>query len=138
MLEIDKERPTCCEGGRMKTYSHNTNGNNAKHQENSVLKSLDFAAINRTALSNALPILQRWLPDGKLLGREYTARNPKRADKKAGSFRVNISTGKWADFACGVRGGDLIALTAYLFDLSQIEAAKRISEMLAIGGGYGK
>ena len=31
--------------------------------------------------------------------REYVALNPTRADKRAGSFKINLQTGRWADFA---------------------------------------
>ena len=65
-------------------------------------------------------------------GREYTARNPKRSDNRPGSFRINIRTGKWADFATGDKGGDVISLAAYLFDLSQGEAKQRLAEMLGV------
>ena len=50
-----------------------------------------------------------------------------------GSFRVNLHTGQWADFATGDRGGDVISLAAYLSHLSQIEAAEKLAEMLGIG-----
>jgi hypothetical protein len=57
-------------------------------------QTLDFAAINSAALS-ALPMLcARWMPDGKRVGREYVAKNPTRADKRAGSFKVNLQTGR--------------------------------------------
>jgi hypothetical protein len=45
-------------------------------------------------------------------------------------IRVNLRTGKWADFATGDRGGDPVSLAAFLFDLSQREAAQRLQEML--------
>ena len=60
---------------------------------------IDFAAINQAALSHLSPICRRWLPDGAVHGHEFVARNPIRHDKNAGSFRVNLVTGKWADFA---------------------------------------
>ena len=75
---------------------------------------LDFDAINRTGLASLPALLRRWLPDGRLLGHEYTARNPTRADRQAGSFRINVNSGKWADFACDAKGGDVISLVAYL------------------------
>ena len=97
---------------------------------------VNFEAVGKAALSNALPILKRWLPDGKLSGHEYSALNPTRQDSKRGSFSINISTGKWADFATGNKGGDLISLAAYLFKIKQLEAAKRLSAMLNIGNNY--
>jgi hypothetical protein len=74
------------------------------------------------------------MPDGKRQSREWIARNPKRADRHFGSFCVNLATGKWADFAvAGAKGGDLISLRAYLDDVSQLEAARRV----AMEVGYG-
>ncbi len=72
------------------------------------------------------------MPGGKRLGREYLARNPKRADRRSGSFSINLRTGRWSDFATGDAGGDPISLAAYLFDLSQAEAARRVAGMLGI------
>jgi hypothetical protein len=70
------------------------------------------------------------LPDGKLHGQEWVARNPRRVDRTPGSFRVNIRSCKWADFATTDKGGDLISLVAYLADVRQAEAARRLAAML--------
>jgi hypothetical protein len=43
-----------------------------------------------------------------------------------------LNTGSWGDFATGERGGDLVSLAAYLFSITQVEAAKRIAAMLGI------
>ena len=93
---------------------------------------LDFAAINAAARSELATLLARWLPDGRVNGREYEARNPRRNDRHLGSFRVNLRTGKWADFAIGVSGGDPVSLAAYLFALSQADAARRLADMLGV------
>ena len=92
----------------------------------------DFKRLAEAALSRAQEILGHWLPGGKLQGHEYVARNPKRADNRSGSFSVNINTGAWADFATDNKGGDLIALVAYLEDCSQGQAAKRLKSFLGI------
>ena len=93
---------------------------------------IDFAGINRAALANVDRILSRWLPGGRYEGAEYVVKNPKRPDRKAGSFKINKETGKWGDFATGDRGGDLISLAAYLAGLSQVEAARELAEMLGV------
>jgi hypothetical protein len=93
---------------------------------------IDFERIAAAALVNAEAILARWLPDGRRDGREWVALNPKRGDRHRGSFKVNLDTGKWADFAAGIFGGDLISLAAYLGDLRQVEAAERVASMLGI------
>ena len=91
---------------------------------------VDFAAVNARALCNLPALLERWLPGGRFQGAEYVVRNPRRDDRRLGSFKVNARTGKWADFATGERGGDPVALAAYLFDLKPFEAARRLQEML--------
>jgi hypothetical protein len=78
-----------------------------------------------------LPALcQRWLPGGKFIGREYVVRNPRRNDQRPGSFAVNVRTGRWADFASGEKGGDPVSLAAFIFNLKQGEAARRLATML--------
>ena len=93
-------------------------------------RSVDFPRINAAALANLPAILARWLPDGRIRFREYTALNPTRNDRTAGSFRINLKTGRWADFATGDKGGDPISLAAYLFRINQREAALRLAAML--------
>lgn len=95
---------------------------------------LDFAAINSAALSVLHAVCRRWLPDGVLYGKEWVARNPTRADGKPGSFRINVQTGKWADFAVpDARGGDPISLAAYLFhNGDQAAAAVDVKRMVGL------
>jgi len=82
--------------------------------------SIDFDAVNLAALSALPSLLRRWLPDGRQVGHEYEARNPKRADNRPGSFRINLISGKWSDFATGDKGGDIISLAAYLSGTGQV------------------
>jgi hypothetical protein len=91
-----------------------------------------YEAVNGAARASLSALLARWLPDGRREGREYVARNPTRRDRRPGSFKVNLATGRWADFATGDRGGDPVSLVAYLFDLSQGEAAWRLADMLGV------
>jgi hypothetical protein len=98
-------------------------------------KRLDFERINRAALSVLPLLLARWVPGGRCHGREYVVCNPKRLDRRPGSFRVNLANGRWADFATGDAGGDVISLAAYLHYLSQAEAARGIAAMLGIREG---
>ena len=96
------------------------------------MQRLDFPAINRAALASLPALLRRWLPDGRLVGREYTARNPSRADRRPGSFKVNVNTGRWADLATDDAGGDVVSLAAYLSGTGQAEAARALAEMLGV------
>jgi hypothetical protein len=95
-------------------------------------RRLDFAAINAAGRAELATLLARWLPDGRVNGREYEARNPRRGDRHPGSFRVNLRTCRWADFAVGASGGDPISLAAYIFGLSQSDAARRLADMLGV------
>ena len=94
----------------------------------------NYDLINGAAVRALPELLARWLPGGEVAGHEYTVRNPKRGDQNAGSFVINLSTGLWCDFAIGVGGRDPCALAAYLFDLQQPEAARRLSRMLGLAG----
>jgi hypothetical protein len=96
----------------------------------------DFAEINCAALAAFPAVLARILPNGKRIGAEIVALNPRRADRRLGSFKVNRYNGRWADFATGDKGGDVVSLVAYLEGVSQGEAARRLARMLGleIGG----
>lgn len=93
---------------------------------------IDFARINDAALAALPALLARWLPDGRREGHEYVARNPCRADRRPGSFRINLNTGRWGDFATDARGGDVVSLAAYLASIRQSEAARNLADMLGI------
>jgi hypothetical protein len=93
---------------------------------------VDFARINGVALRALPALLARWLPDGRQVGGEWMARNPRRVDRRPGSFKVNLRTGKWGDFATGAGGGDPISLAAYLANIGQVEAARELARALGI------
>ena len=95
-------------------------------------RPIDFSRINRSALSALPSLLARWLPGGKRYGHEYVVRNPRRADGHPGSFSINIATGRWADFATGDRGRDVISLAAFFAGVSQYEAAEKLAGMLGM------
>jgi hypothetical protein len=100
--------------------------------------SINFIAINSSALFILPALLRRWLPAGRIVGGEYVALNPTRHDKNPGSFKVRLTgnrAGAWADFATNERGGDIISLAAYVHGLSQVEAAKLLLQMM--GGRHG-
>lgn len=92
----------------------------------------DFAQIKAAALASIDSVLSRWCPGGKQQGHEYLPLNPRRADSKSGSFSINLDTGAWADFATGDKGGDLIALVAYIEGVKQGEAAKLLSNFIGL------
>jgi hypothetical protein len=93
---------------------------------------INFPLVNQAAKSSLPAILARLVPGGKTIAHEYVARNPTRADRRPGSFKVNLRTGRWADFATGDKGGDPISLVTYLENVNQAEAARLLSRMLGM------
>src|SRR5215204_2818213 len=91
-----------------------------------------FSRVSIAALSSLPLLVQHWLPDGRREGQEWVARNPRRADRSLGSFKVNLRTGRWADFATGDKGGDVVSLLAYVRGLSQSDAARLLARELEV------
>ena len=96
---------------------------------------IDFDRVRAAAQQSALAICHRIIPGGRVVVGEYVVRNPRRADRNPGSFKVNLRTGRWADFATGDKGGDAISLAAHLHGLSQLEAARKLAAMLGVQNG---
>lgn len=99
-----------------------------------------FAEVKATALRSIDRVLAHWLPGGKLVdaNKEYTAPNPTRADKRAGSLKVNMGKGTWCDFATGDKGGDLIDLVCYLDSCSSVDACNKLADFLNVKAGSTK
>jgi hypothetical protein len=91
---------------------------------------IDFALIRTLAFRQCEALVRAWLPDGRRESDEWVARNPTRPDGSLGSFKINLRSCDWADFATGDKGGDLIALRAYLDGSSQADAARAIAAEL--------
>ena len=96
------------------------------------MASVDFERINAAALADLPGVLRRWLPDARVVHDELSARNPTRVDRRPGSFKINIRSGRWADFAVDARGADPVSLIAYLEGCGQIEGARRLAGALGI------
>jgi hypothetical protein len=93
----------------------------------------DFPEIAKVAQSNADKVLEHFLPGGTREGCEYVVINPMRDDTRPGSFKINLHTGVWKDFADDEGGGgDLISLVAYLQRVSQGKAAAALSDFLGM------
>ncbi len=95
---------------------------------------IDYEKVRATALNQIHSLLSSWLPDGKLTAnqKEYSALNPNRNDSKKGSFLINISSGKWSDFATEDRGTDLISLHAFIFNMEYVDSAKELAQQFGI------
>jgi hypothetical protein len=93
-----------------------------------IMTSSEIQAI----AAEAIPLLEHILPDilpgGRLTGREYCC-----ADLSGGtgdSCKVNVSTGKWSDFATGEAGGDSVSLLAAIRKCSQSDAAAELASFI--------
>jgi hypothetical protein len=93
---------------------------------------IDFLTIRTVALRNSIAVCNRVIPGGRVVATEYLVQNPKREDRRPGSFKVNLRSGRWSDFATGDRGGDLISLVAWRYDIGQAEAAERLASFLLL------
>jgi uncharacterized protein (DUF927 family) len=104
---------------------------------NNPTKRPSFADVKSAALKDIDRVLFHWLPNGKRVdgGKEYTAPNPTRTDKRAGSLKVNLSKGTWADFATGDKGGDLIDLVRYIDGGTDVEACNKLADLLHVSAG---
>jgi putative DNA primase/helicase len=94
---------------------------------------LDVAAVARAALPRLEDLCRRWLPGGRRVGVEWTCGSLR--GEPGASCKVNLRTGRWADFATGEKGGDPVSLAAVIHGLTQAEAALRLAGMLGLRGG---
>jgi putative DNA primase/helicase len=93
-----------------------------------------IAEVARAALPHLPELCRRWLPGGRIIGGEWTCGSL--AGEPGKSCKVNLRTGKWADFATGEKGGDAVSLAAAVHRLTQAEAAERLAQMLGMGGAF--
>ena len=93
-------------------------------------QTFNFNDINLLAQNNIQGFLQEWLPGGIINGHDYCPLNPTRADKHIGSFRININTALWHDFATGDGGCGLISLYAYINNISLKESAEYLAHKI--------
>jgi putative DNA primase/helicase len=93
---------------------------------------VDFRNVSSAALDALDLIIPKLLPGGYRSGDEWICRNPTRADGRPGSFKVNMRSGVWSDFATGDKGGDAIDLMVYLEGKTKLDAARELSTMLNV------
>ena len=81
------------------------------------------------AASVGLKYIKSWLPDGEEENGQWVATNPLRNDTHKGSFKINLTTGAFNDYADDdMVGRDAVTLYAKLNGLSNFESAKQILE----------
>ncbi len=127
-----RENPVTENPGNSRNPLRDNPGISRKFPENRN-RRINFSEINEIALRAFPELLAKWLPDGSVRNGEWVALNPTRNDRTPGSFMINIRSGKWADFATGDSGGDVVSLVAYLSRCSQSEAARQLAGYLGVG-----
>lgn len=88
--------------------------------------TLDFRALADRLLISSDTLVPAWLPGGKRQGKEWVC-----GDVGGGaghSLSVNLLTGRWADFATGDAGGDLISLYAAIHELTMGDAYRELDD----------
>lgn len=86
--------------------------------------SIDFRGLADRLLARGPALLQTWFPNGRLRGHEFQIGSIR--GEPGTSLSINVNTGRWADFATGESGGDLISLYAAAHGLSQADAAREL------------
>jgi putative DNA primase/helicase len=88
---------------------------------------IDWKLEGRRYLGVIYEICQYLHPGGYLEGNEYDAISPRPSDETTGSFRINIKTGKWNDFADSSRPGgyDVVSYWKHSRQLGTQAAALR-------------
>lgn len=87
---------------------------------------MDFQGLSEHLLQYSGDIVSNLLPGGRLEGSEWCC-----ADLKGGrgdSCRVNIKTGRWAEFAGDERGNDLISLYSAVHGKTQSQSFHDLSK----------
>jgi len=67
---------------------------------------LDFASVNHAALGSLESLCMEWFPAGKKDGHEFRVGSLN--GEPGSSLSVNLTTGRWADFAGDAKGSDPI------------------------------
>lgn len=91
------------------------------------LPPINFVALSEALLARAGQLVPDWLPGGVLRGHEYACGSL--FGGAGSSCSVNLTTGKWSDFATGEAGNDLVSLYAAIQGLSDqmSKAAARLA-----------
>jgi hypothetical protein len=85
------------------------------------LPPINFTALADALLPRAGQLVPMWLPGGVVKGHEYVCSSL--SGGEGASCSVNLTSGKWGDFATGEGGADLVSLYAAINGLSMGKAA---------------
>ena len=90
---------------------------------------ISFRELKQQYKQCPIEILKRLVGNGKIEGGDYVALNPKRNDSKLGSFRIDIQTGRFHDFATGDRGGSILDLAMFVYNCDLLTAAQKLQQL---------
>lgn len=86
---------------------------------------IQFEALARALLANINSLVASWLPGGVVRGHEYVCGSL--SGGRGSSTSVNLTNGRWADFADDAQGNDLISLYAAIHGLGMAKAAVEVA-----------
>lgn len=108
------------------------------------LPPIRFAELAAALLQSADRLVPAWLPGGVVRGPEYICGSL--VGGKGTSCSINLTTGRWADFAAeDEQGSDLLSLYAAIHGLGQAQAAlqvaraeglEQVAGIVGSGSGY--
>lgn len=94
------------------------------------LPPIDFAGLNAELLRQSRRWVEAWLPGGHERNGEWICAGLSGGEGR--SCSVNLESGKWADFASGDRGNDLVSLFAAVEGINNGQAAYRLMQELGL------
>ncbi len=95
-------------------------------------RRVHFARINEGAARNGEAVARALFPVGRLEGREWAFLSPHRPDRRLGSCKINVDTGKGGDFSSGVYFGDFVGAAAWASGKGQRSAAIALAQSLGV------
>ncbi|MBP7572600.1 MAG: virulence protein E [Rhodoferax sp.] len=97
----------------------------AEHNHGTPLPPINFTALADALLSRADTLVAAWLPGGVKRGHEYVCGSL--SGGGGTSCSVNLTNGRWADFAADEKGNDLVSLYAAINGLTMGKAAVQVA-----------
>lgn len=96
---------------------------------------VDIARVASVVLGDVNALVARLVPGGKVIAGNWVGCNPVRGETHP-SLSVSLKSGAFFDHADDtVRGGDLVALYAYVHDLKQLDAARELARAYSVMPG---
>jgi predicted P-loop ATPase len=99
-------------------------------QRREELPPIKFRDLAKALLAQSETLVPDWLLGGRRNGHEWVCGSL--AGGSGSSCSVNLTDGKWADFASGEQGGDLLGLYAAIHGLSNAKAAVQVARELGL------